>query len=121
MKSISAIIVLTCIVALVRSAAISQEMKDKFMALAKDCQGKTGASAEDLANLIKHNPAGTKEGKCLLSCIMTAVDSLDANGKLKKEGAMNIAMAVTANDPAEMKIAEEMIDICSAISVSSDP
>lgn len=121
MKTVSAIVVVTCVVALVQSAEISQEMKDKFMAIAKDCQGKTGASGEDLANISKHQPTGTKEGQCLLSCIMMSVDTLDGSGKLKKEGAMNIAMAITANDPDQMKIAEEVIDVCVAISVSNDP
>lgn len=120
MNTLGALFIAATVIASVQSAAISQEMKDKFLAVAQECQGKTGASAEDLANLIKHKPTGTKEGKCLLSCIMEKVDTQDSNGKLKKEGAMHIAMAMTKNDPAEMKIAEEIIDSCIGISVSDD-
>lgn len=121
MKTFGAIVVIACVVALVQPASISQEMKEKFLVIAQECQGKTGASAEDLANLMQHNPTGTKEGKCLLSCIMEKVDTIDSNGKLNKEGAMHIAMAMTKNDPAEMKIAEEIIDSCVGINVSDDP
>uniref|UniRef100_T1GN16 Uncharacterized protein n=1 Tax=Megaselia scalaris TaxID=36166 RepID=T1GN16_MEGSC len=85
MNTFNTLLVLVGFVAFVQSASITKEMQEKFMVVAKECQGQTGASDADLANLIKHNPTGTKEGKCMLSCIMTKVDTQDSNGKLKKE------------------------------------
>lgn len=88
--------------------------------MAHDCQNKTGASDEDLAKLMKYNPTGTKEGKCLVACIMQRVRTLDDKGKLNKDSAMRVAMVITNNDPAEMKTAEEVIDACVGIKVSDD-
>lgn len=120
MKTFGSFLILVAIVAAIKSASVTKDVQEQYMVIAKECQRSIGASDADLADLMNHNPSKSKEGKCMLSCIMKKVDSQDSNGKLKKEGAMNIAMTVTQNDPAEMKIAEEIIDSCVGISVSND-
>lgn len=120
MKTFAAVFIISCAVVLVQSGSITPEMKAQFIVMAEECQTKTGASANDLATLMNHSAAVTKEGKCLSACIMQKMNSLDSNGKLDKAGSMAVAMIITKNDPAEMKIAEEVIDACVGLKVSDD-
>lgn len=120
MKLFTAIVALTSVVALVQSVALPKEMRDQLIAIANDCKGKSGASDEDLSNMLKNVPSDTRGSKCLLSCIMLTAHSLDSNGKLNKEGALALGMALAGNDPAKMKIAEEVVDSCIGIPLSDD-
>lgn len=120
MKAFAVVVAMACVVELTQSLSITPEMMDKFATMAQDCQRKTGATLWDLANLVQRNPLSTKSGKCLMSCMMQKVYTVDGNGKLVKEGAMLIAYSLTNGDPTEMKIAEEIIDDCVELDVSDD-
>lgn len=120
MKYLAAIIVATCIVAFVEPMTITPEMTEAFVAMAQSCQKKTGASLFDMARLMYRITISSRTGKCLMSCMMQKVYTLDSKGKFMKEGAMSIATFMTDDDPSKLKIAEEIIDDCAKIDVSDD-
>lgn len=70
--------------------------------------------------MIADEPAASKEGKCLKSCLMKKFSTMDVNGKMSKEGSMSVAKAITKNDSEQMEIAEKIIDACINMNVSSD-
>lgn len=120
MKYLSAIFVATCIVAFVEPVTITTEMTEAFVTMAQSCQKRTGASFFDMARLMYRLSISSRAGKCLMSCMMQKVFTLDSKGKLMKEGAMSIATFMTDDDPSKMKVAEEIIDDCAVIDVSDD-
>lgn len=54
MKKIAAIFNIICAFNLTQSITITNEMKEHFLVIAKDCQIKNGASDDDLGNLFNY-------------------------------------------------------------------
>ncbi|EDW87746.1 general odorant-binding protein 28a [Drosophila yakuba] len=106
-------------VAMVR-AFDEKEAMAKLMEAAESCLAEVGASDADLQDLIKKQPASTYAGKCLRACVMKNFGLLGANGKLDTEAAHEKAKQYTGNDPAKLKVALEIGDTCSAITVPDD-
>ncbi|KAL7739267.1 hypothetical protein ACLKA6_008735 [Drosophila palustris] len=92
----------------------------KFMEYAEPCKAEAGASDSDLDEAIKHLPSSTYEGKCMRACVMKKFNLLDANGKLDTNAGHEKAKQYTGNDPAKLKIALEIGDMCAAINVPDD-
>lgn len=92
----------------------------KFMEFAKPCKAEVGASDSDMEEATKHLPASTYEGKCMRSCVMKKFNLMDANGKLDTNAGHEKAKQYTGNDPAKLKVALEIGDICAAINVPAD-
>ncbi|XP_034472061.1 general odorant-binding protein 28a [Drosophila innubila] len=92
----------------------------KFMEYAEPCKVEVGASDSDMDEAMKHLPASTYEGKCMRSCVMKKFNLMDANGKLDTNAGHEKAKQYTGNDPAKLKIALEIGDICAAITVPDD-
>lgn len=92
----------------------------KFMELAETCKTESGASDADVQDAANRLPASTYEGKCLRACVMKKFNLLNANGKLDTEAGHEKAKQYTGNDPAKLKVALEIGDICSALTVPDD-
>ncbi|XP_043641299.1 general odorant-binding protein 28a [Drosophila teissieri] len=105
--------------ALVR-AFDEKEALAKLMETAEACIAEVGASDADLQDLIKKQPASTYAGKCLRACVMKNFGLLDANGKVDTDAAREKAKQYTGNDPAKLKLALEIGDTCSVITVPDD-
>ncbi|XP_034670237.1 general odorant-binding protein 28a [Drosophila subobscura] len=97
-----------------------KEAMAKMMESAEACLGEVGAKDTDLQDLVKKQPATTYEGKCLRACVMKKFGLLDGNGKLDTAAGHEKAKQYTGNDPAKLKIAMEIGDICAAITVPDD-
>uniref|UniRef100_T1H1C2 Uncharacterized protein n=1 Tax=Megaselia scalaris TaxID=36166 RepID=T1H1C2_MEGSC len=80
----------------------------------------TGATDDDLKEMIADKLASTKEGKCLKSCLMIRFKSMDDNGKLNKEGSLHIAKEITKNNEKIMELAGQILDACADLGVSAD-
>lgn len=92
----------------------------KFMELAETCKAETGASDADIQTAMKRLPASTYEGKCLRACVMKKFNLMNASGKLDTDAAHEKAKQYTGNDPAKLKLALEIGDICAALAVPDD-
>ncbi|XP_023159843.2 general odorant-binding protein 28a [Drosophila hydei] len=97
-----------------------KEAMAKFVETAERCKGEVGASDADVQSAMKHEPAGTYEGKCLRACVMKNFKVLNDNGKLDTEAGREKAKQYTGSDPSKLKLALEIGDICSAIAVPDD-
>lgn len=50
------------------------EQKQMLMGVAMECKASENASDDDLGKLVEKKTQDTKEGKCLLACIMEQMD-----------------------------------------------
>ncbi|XP_034100866.1 general odorant-binding protein 28a [Drosophila albomicans] len=92
----------------------------KFMEFAETCKGEVGATDADIEESVKRQPASTYEAKCLRACVMKKFKLMDANGKVDKVAGQEKAKKYTGNDPAKLKLAMEIGDICAALEVPDD-
>ncbi|XP_052851891.1 general odorant-binding protein 28a [Drosophila gunungcola] len=97
-----------------------KEVMAKFMESAEACMPEVGATDADMQEVAKRMPASTYAGKCLRACVMKKCGVMDANGKMDKAAGQEKAKQYTGNDPAKLKMAMEIADTCSAISVPDD-
>ncbi|XP_016989277.1 general odorant-binding protein 28a [Drosophila rhopaloa] len=92
----------------------------KLMEAAEGCMPEVGAGDDDLQEVIKKQPASSYAGKCLRACVMKKFGLIDANGKMDLEAGKERAKECIGNDPAKLKIAIEIGEICAAIAVPDD-
>ncbi|KAI7815521.1 odorant binding protein [Rhyzopertha dominica] len=72
MKAVLFVVALCALVA-VTYGALSEEllsrMMEKVVSVAEECQKETGASQDDMKELLEKKPPSTHEGKCVVSCV----------------------------------------------------
>ncbi|KAG5669160.1 hypothetical protein PVAND_017055 [Polypedilum vanderplanki] len=79
------------------SAVTIQEQRQQMIAIATDCKTSTGASDTDLTMLVLKKPIATKEGKCLLACIMETKKLIDGT-KLNEKNFSDFVSIAAKND-----------------------
>ncbi|ALC49606.1 Pbprp2 [Drosophila busckii] len=94
--------------------------KEHVHEVAEECKAESGASEDDVEHLMKHEPAATHEGKCLLACVMKKFEILDDAGKLSKEHALEMIKNLSKHGAEKDAAAEEIIDLCEAKDVPED-
>lgn len=57
-----------------RKKSVAEDRMDAFIKATTVCQKDTGASADDLKDLMNRELPSTKEGKCLRKCVMEKMD-----------------------------------------------
>lgn len=134
-----AFISIVSIVSVHSRISIDKEHKDLFENASKECMIESHASesklkvidnikciyfnsflVDDFAEMIADKSATTKEGKCLKSCLMKKFTTMDASGKMSKEGSLILARAITKNDAEQMECVEKILEACVELEVSSD-
>ncbi|XP_032309346.1 general odorant-binding protein 19d [Drosophila ananassae] len=96
---------------------ISEEHATK---LGHECQAETGATDEDVEQMMKHEKAESHEAKCLRACVLKKLEMLDEAGKLSKKHAVDIIKAITKHEDEKDDVAAEVAEHCEAIEVPED-
>ncbi|XP_037935440.1 general odorant-binding protein 28a-like [Teleopsis dalmanni] len=94
--------------------------KDKLLSIANDCKEETGASDDDVQEMLKHEPSGSTEAKCMRACLLKKVGIMDANGKLDKDVGAAVVKAKTHGDAGQEAIGIEIMDACASKMDSDD-
>ncbi|XP_017100784.2 general odorant-binding protein 19d [Drosophila bipectinata] len=117
------LLVLACLVLGSGSASAKphEEMTQEHATkLAHDCQAETGASDEDVEQLMKHEKAESHEAKCLRACVLKKFEILDDAGKLSKKHTVEMIKAMTEHEEEKAEVVEEVAEHCEAIEVPED-
>nr|QGW50670.1 odorant-binding protein 6 [Propsilocerus akamusi] len=85
-----------------------------LMGMVQECKVSEDASDSELSMLIQKKAPTTKEGKCLFSCIMEQMDVLE-DGKLNKNGFMDLASTMSGGETKFMKLAEAIFTECALL------
>jgi hypothetical protein len=91
-----------------------EQQKALLRGIALECKVNEDASDEDLSRLVSKKPPETKEGKCLMACILEQMGVID-DGKLSVSGFLEFAKDAVDDDPGKMKIANELSKDCGGI------
>ncbi|KAF2903755.1 hypothetical protein ILUMI_02431 [Ignelater luminosus] len=109
------LVVLACLLA-ATYAAISPELmekyKEKLHKLGEECKGEVGATDDDIKPILKHDPPTTENGKCFLACMNKKIGFQDKNGKISKEGTMDVLDEIKAVDEDLYEKMKKVADTC---------
>ncbi|KAH8295925.1 hypothetical protein KR018_000703 [Drosophila ironensis] len=95
--------------------------KDHATELAKECMAETGATDEDVKELMLHHEKPERhEAKCLRACVMKKFEIMDESGKLNKEHAEEMIKALSDHEAAKEEVVAEVADKCVALEVPED-
>ncbi|KAG5681627.1 hypothetical protein PVAND_011043 [Polypedilum vanderplanki] len=104
--------------------AITREQLQRMTKAAYKCKDIVNATDTDLSLLILKKPLTSREGKCLVGCIMIEVDILsDDNGKysLNEDGWMKFVAETAKNDAEIIKKMQEITDGCKYLNDINQP
>lgn len=91
-----------------------EQQKAMLRGIALECKVNEDASDEDLSRLVSKKPPETKEGKCLMACILEQMGVME-DGKLSESGFIEFARDAVNADPEKMKVAQELSKECGAL------
>nr|AIX97135.1 odorant-binding protein 12 [Rhyzopertha dominica] len=101
MKAVLFVVALCALVA-VTYGALSEEllsrMMEKVVSVAEECQKETGASQDDMKELLEKKPPSTHEGKCVVSCVGKKLGMGTEDGYADIEGTKKALEGVKAED-----------------------
>lgn len=86
-----------------------------FLAMAKTCQTKEGASDVDLQQLMQRELPSTHTAKCLHTCIMESIGLIE-NGKPSVESSIELAKVASDNNAQIVKLTKEVAEECATVS-----
>ncbi|XP_016971594.1 general odorant-binding protein 19d [Drosophila rhopaloa] len=117
--SVMFLLVLVCLGA--TFAKPHEEMtKDHATELANECKAETGATDEDVEQMMKHEAPEGHEAKCLSACVLKKFQIMDDTGKLNKENAVEMVKAMSKHDAEKEDAPAEVVDKCEAIDAPED-
>lgn len=88
-----------------------EQQKALLRGIALECKVNEDASDNDLSLLVSKKAPETKEGKCLMACILEQMGIMD-DGKISTTGFIEFAQDVVNGDAGKMKIAQELAGEC---------
>ncbi|XP_065364832.1 general odorant-binding protein 28a-like [Calliphora vicina] len=97
----------------------AQLTKVEAIAIATGCKEETGASDADFEAMIKHQPADTKEGKCMRACALKKFGVMSDDGKMLKDAAIELSKSLVKDDDKKELVAG-VIEACEGLKVSDD-
>ncbi|XP_019868759.2 general odorant-binding protein 19d [Aethina tumida] len=117
-------LILACFI--VAANAISKEFVEKFMnkmqEIGAKCATETGASNDDIAELIAHKVPGSHEGKCMIYCFHKAFQVQGEDGSPNLDGAINSLAPLEAEDADLYGKAKTIFETCiSNTAADADP
>lgn len=90
---------------------INDQMKEIAKMMINDCKEEVGASDDDVASLNVKKMPSSHAGLCLVECLFRSADIMK-DGRLYKEGAMNILSGVFKDDSEKISKLSSMLDAC---------
>nr|AID61313.1 odorant binding protein [Calliphora stygia] len=97
----------------------AQLTKVEAIAIATGCKEETGASDADFEAMLKHQPADSKEGKCLRACTFKKLGVIGDDGKMLKDAAVELSKSFV-KDEEKKKLVAGAIEACNDLKVSAD-
>ncbi|XP_037724568.1 general odorant-binding protein 19d isoform X1 [Drosophila subpulchrella] len=119
-QSVLLLLVLVCLLGAASAKPHEELTKDHVTELANECKAETGASDEDVKQMMDHEAAEGHEGKCLRACVMKKFQIMDESGKLNKEHAVEMIKAMSKHDAEKEDAPAEVVDKCEAIEAPED-
>ncbi|XP_037051016.1 uncharacterized protein LOC119084968 [Bradysia coprophila] len=110
MKVLAGLFVVCCGWVVIK-AAMTEEQKQTFHKLLKNCAEKEKASQADIDDFIATKPAVEPQAKCFRACLHETFGSMKDN-KFSREGFMAMMNMKFEGDAEKMKIANEVADTC---------
>lgn len=105
-------LLLICAVSVAR--ADLERMRTMLRGIALECKVNEDASDDDLSRLVAKKPLESKEGKCMIACILEQMGIMD-DGKYTAQGFIEFGSEFAASVPNGMKLLEELAAECGAI------
>ncbi|TMW51705.1 hypothetical protein DOY81_003197 [Sarcophaga bullata] len=93
--------------------------KEEAIAIATSCKEETGASDAEFEAMIKHEAAGSTEGKCMRACALKKFGVMSDDGKMIKDAAIELAKSLIKDDEKKDLVAD-VISACEGLEVNSD-
>nr|BAS69441.1 odorant-binding protein 1 [Delia platura] len=93
--------------------------KEEAIAIVHECKEAEGASDADVEAMMKHEPADSKEGKCMRACALKKFGVLSEDGKLIKDASIELTKRFI-KDEDKKELATEVIEACEALEVNED-
>ncbi|KAH8356864.1 general odorant-binding protein 19d [Drosophila serrata] len=119
--NLTALLVLVLMCLRAGSAKPHEEMtKDHATELANECKAETGATDEDVEEMMKHDEPERHEAKCLRACVMKKFQIMTEDGKLSKEHAIEMVKAISKHDAEKEDAPAEVVEKCEALEVPED-
>ncbi|KAH8367925.1 hypothetical protein KR084_004361 [Drosophila pseudotakahashii] len=141
--NISALLLLGLVCLLGAASAKPHEdiNKEHATQMANECKAETGATDEDVEQLMNHEVPERHEAKCLRACVMKKFQivsngkgndtgsahrllllplQMDEAGKLNKEHAVEMVKAISKHDAEKEDAPAEVVDKCEAVEAPED-
>nr|AYN70632.1 odorant-binding protein 19d1 [Bactrocera minax] len=101
---------------------ISNAMCDyeEAKAAAELCKEEVGATDDDVETILKFEPAGTMEAKCLHACIIKRFGVMNGDGKIDRDKAMEILTIIASGNGEQQALGVEVLEACADIDVNED-
>lgn len=96
---------------LVAIVVADDPLKQATMVIAESCRTKVGATKEDLDVILSKKLPTTKEGVCLVECLLTRGNMMK-NGKFNKPGFVTAATPALKGDADKIQKLKAMADAC---------
>ncbi|KAG5669158.1 hypothetical protein PVAND_017053 [Polypedilum vanderplanki] len=91
-----------------------QEQKQMMVGAAQECKNEVGATDNELSLLILKKPMVTKEGKCLVACIMKSMGIVE-DQKMNEQNFIDFVSVAAKNDAGIIKKMREIASKCENI------
>ncbi|XP_017129926.1 general odorant-binding protein 19d [Drosophila elegans] len=88
--------------------------------LANECKAETGATDEDVEQLMKHVAPESHEAKCLRACVLKKFQIMDEAGKVNKENAVQMVKAMSKHDAEKEDAPADVVAKCEGIETPPD-
>nr|AAB34768.1 chemical-sense-related lipophilic-ligand-binding protein [Phormia regina] len=94
--------------------------KEEAITIATECKEEAGASDADFEAMVKHQPAESKEGKCMRACTLKKFGVMSDDGKMIKDAAIELGKSLVKDDEKK-DLVVEVIETCDGLEVNDDP
>nr|AWC08456.1 odorant-binding protein 45 [Bradysia odoriphaga] len=110
MKTLTGLFIVCCGLVVIK-ASMTEEQKQAFQKLLKNCAEKEKASQADIDDFLARTPAVEPQAKCFRACLHETLGSMK-NNKFSREGFLAKVDITFEGDAEKIKIANEVADTC---------
>lgn len=91
-----------------------EQTKAMLRGIALECKVNEDGSDEDLSRLAARKPPETREGKCMIACILEQMGVME-EGKFSTKGFIDFGSEAAGADPKGIKLVEELASECGGL------
>ncbi|XP_041451766.1 general odorant-binding protein 19d-like [Drosophila obscura] len=114
------LMLVVCLVAVSESKPQEANREEQMAEAANECKAETGATDEDVELMMKHEPSGNQEGKCLRACMMKKFKIMEEDGKLNIEHTLGMLKVMSEHAEEKEDVLTEVVETCAASDVTED-